>query len=136
MRYDLTEFEWSVIEPLLPMDRRGPKPRDNRRVLNGIFWVLRAGAPWRDMPSQSDLAKAMQEKIMQDRTVGPAAEQLIYLWYVSAFFLPIDHAAASRNWLYGSPEQYQKSLLYTVVRAHAPMTEGGPPGYWATAPRI
>src|SRR5262249_47660914 len=86
--------------------------------------------------SQRDLVKAVQEKIMQDRTVGPAAEQLIYLWYVSAFFLPIDHAAASRNWLYGSPEQYQKSLLYAVVRAHAPMTEGGPPGYWAKAPRI
>ena len=29
MRYDLTDFEWSVIEPLLPMDRRGPKPRNN-----------------------------------------------------------------------------------------------------------
>ena len=91
---------------------------------------------YRDIAPQTDLAKAIQEKIMQDTTVGPAAEQLIYLWYVSAFFLPIDHAAASRNWLYGSPEQYQKSLLWTVVRAHAPMTEGGPPGYWATAPRI
>jgi transposase len=49
MRYDLTDFEWSVIEPLLPTDRRGPKPRNNRRVLNGIFWVLRTGAPWRDL---------------------------------------------------------------------------------------
>jgi len=52
MRYDLTDFEWSVIEPLLPMDRRGPKPQKNRRVLNGIFWVLRAGAPWRDLPER------------------------------------------------------------------------------------
>jgi transposase len=52
MRYDLTDFEWSVIEPLLPMDRQGPKPKNNRRVLNGIFWVLRAGAPWRDMPER------------------------------------------------------------------------------------
>ena len=52
MRYDLTDFEWSVIEPLLPMDRRGPKPKDNRKVLNGIFWVLRAGAPWRDLPER------------------------------------------------------------------------------------
>ena len=52
MRYDLTDFEWSVIEPLLPMDRRGPKPQNNRRVLNGIFWVLRAGAPWRDLPER------------------------------------------------------------------------------------
>ena len=52
MRYDLADFEWSVIEPLLPMDRRGPKPKNNRQVLNGIFWVLRAGAPWRDMPER------------------------------------------------------------------------------------
>jgi len=52
MRYDLTDFEWSVIEPILPMDRRGPKPRNNRRVLNGIFWVLRTGAPWRDLPER------------------------------------------------------------------------------------
>src|SRR5713101_2629425 len=66
-------------------------------------------------PSQDDLIKAVQQKIMQDRTVGPAAEQLIYLWYVSAFFLPIDHAVASRNWLYGSPEQYEQSLLWSVT---------------------
>ena len=52
MRYDLTDFEWSVIEPLLPKDRRGVKPKNNRRILNGIFWVLRAGAPWRDLPER------------------------------------------------------------------------------------
>jgi transposase len=52
MRYDLTDFEWSVIEPLLPKNRRGVKPKNNRRVLNGIFWVLRAGAPWRDLPER------------------------------------------------------------------------------------
>ena len=52
MRYDLTDFEWSVIKPLLPKDRRGRKPRNNRRVLNGIFWVLRTGAPWRDLPER------------------------------------------------------------------------------------
>jgi hypothetical protein len=85
-------------------------------------------------PSPDDLDKAVQQKIMQDQTVGPAAEQLIYLWYVSAFFLPVDHAAASRNWLYGSPEQYEQSLLWSVVRGHAPMTRGGPTGYWAKAP--
>ena len=52
MRYDLTDFEWSVIEPLLPTGRPGPRPVNNRRVLNGIFWVLRAGAPWRDLPER------------------------------------------------------------------------------------
>ncbi len=86
--------------------------------------------------SQDDLIKAVQQKIMQDKTVGPAAEQLIYLWYVSAFFLPIDHAATSRSWIYGLPEQYEQSLLWSVVHAHAPMIRGGPTGHWARAPRL
>lgn len=48
-RYDLTDFEWRVIEPLLPNEPRGVPRVDDRRVLNGIFWVLRSGAPWRDL---------------------------------------------------------------------------------------
>ena len=52
MRYDLTDFEWSVIEPILPKGRRGQQPQNNRRVMNGIFWVLRTGAPWRDLPER------------------------------------------------------------------------------------
>ena len=51
-RYDLTDFEWRVIEPLLPNKPRGVPPVDDRRVLNGIFWVLRSGAPWRDLPER------------------------------------------------------------------------------------
>ena len=47
MRYDLTDCEWSVIKPLLPNKSRGVERVDDRRVLNGIFWVLRSGAPWR-----------------------------------------------------------------------------------------
>ena len=52
MRYDLTDMEWSIIEPVLPRGRPGPKRKDDRRVLNGIFWVLRTGAPWRDLPER------------------------------------------------------------------------------------
>jgi transposase len=52
MRYDLSDFEWSVIEPVLPKGRPGPKRKDDRRVMNGIFWVLRTGAPWRDLPER------------------------------------------------------------------------------------
>src|SRR3546814_566680 len=51
-RYDLTDFEWCVIEPLLPNKPRGVPRVDDRRVLNGIFWVLRSGAPWRDLPER------------------------------------------------------------------------------------
>lgn len=51
-RYDLTDFEWRVIEPLLPNKPRGVPRVDDRRTLNGIFWVLRSGAPWRDLPDR------------------------------------------------------------------------------------
>ena len=51
-RFDLTDFEWSVIEPLLPNKPRGVPRVDDRRVLNGIFWRLRTGAPWRDVPEK------------------------------------------------------------------------------------
>lgn len=48
-RYGLTEFEWRVIAPLLPNKPRGVPRVDDRRVLNGIFWVLRSGVPWRNL---------------------------------------------------------------------------------------
>jgi transposase len=48
-RYEITEFEWSVIAPLLPNKPRGVPRVDDRRVLNGIFWRLRTGSPWADM---------------------------------------------------------------------------------------
>ncbi len=51
-RYDLTDFEWNVIQPLLPNKPRGVPRVDDRRVLSGIFWVLRTGAPWRDLPER------------------------------------------------------------------------------------
>ncbi|MEW5963888.1 MAG: IS5 family transposase [Pseudomonadota bacterium] len=34
------------------MDRRGPKPRNNRRIINGMFYILRTGSPWRDLPGR------------------------------------------------------------------------------------
>ena len=49
-RFDLTDFEWSVIQPLLPNKPRGVARVDDRRVLNGIFWRSRTGAPWADIP--------------------------------------------------------------------------------------
>ncbi len=49
MRYELSDFERSVIKPMLPNKPRGIPRVDDRRVPNGIFWILRSGAPWRDL---------------------------------------------------------------------------------------
>lgn len=51
---ELTDEQWNRIEPLLPqypMTRAGGRRRiDNRSVLEGILWVLRSGARWKDLP--------------------------------------------------------------------------------------
>ncbi len=52
----LTDAQWAKVEPLLPKFKRsakgGRKPVDNRRVFEGILWVLRSGARWKDLPSE------------------------------------------------------------------------------------
>ncbi len=50
MRYELSDYEWTAIKPMLPNKPRGVRRVNDRRMLNGIFWVLRSGAPWRDLP--------------------------------------------------------------------------------------
>src|SRR5437867_8005890 len=54
---DLTEEQWNVISSILPVDRVRPDRRgrpwsDRRQVLNGILWILRTGAPWKDLPER------------------------------------------------------------------------------------
>jgi transposase len=47
MRYELNDYEWRVIKPMLPNKPRGVPRVDDRRVLIGIFWVLRSSVPVR-----------------------------------------------------------------------------------------
>lgn len=51
-RYELTEIEWRVIEPLLLNKPRGVPRVDDRRVLNGIFWILRSAWLWCHLPER------------------------------------------------------------------------------------
>jgi len=52
-RTDLSEKQWRQLEPHLPGDpHRGHADVDHRRVLNGILWRQKTGAPWRDVPAR------------------------------------------------------------------------------------
>jgi transposase len=53
-RYELTDEQWQAVEPILPRRTAttGRKPKEPRQMLNGIVWVLRSGAPWRDVPER------------------------------------------------------------------------------------
>ena len=51
-RHDISGQVWEILEPLLPggKGRTGRPAYDNRLFLNAVFWILRTGAPWRDLP--------------------------------------------------------------------------------------
>jgi transposase len=53
---ELTDAQWDKIEPLLPKPRKsrkgGPTPVPNRPCFEGILWVLRSGARWKDLPKE------------------------------------------------------------------------------------
>lgn len=51
-RHDLSDEAWERLERKLPGRRGmwGGIAQDNRRFINGVFWILRTGAPWRDLP--------------------------------------------------------------------------------------
>lgn len=51
-RHDITDKVWEILEPNLPGREGcwGGKGKDNRLFINAVFWILRTGAPWRDLP--------------------------------------------------------------------------------------
>jgi transposase len=51
-RHDIPDRVWKLLEPNL-LGRKGTwggNARDNRQFINAVFWILRTGAPWRDLP--------------------------------------------------------------------------------------
>ena len=54
-RHDLTDKQWEVLEPIILKiigKWGGSNAGDNRIFINGSFWIIRTGAPWRDLPPQ------------------------------------------------------------------------------------
>lgn len=54
-QYELTDQQWVRLEPLLPPPRTGRPGRPchpHRPLVEGIFWLARTGAPWRDLPER------------------------------------------------------------------------------------
>ena len=70
MRYELSDYEWTAIKPMLPNKPRGVPRVNDRRVLNGIFWVLRSGAPWRDLPENYGPPTTCYNRFVRWRRAG------------------------------------------------------------------
>lgn len=69
-RYELTDGEWSIIEPLLPNKPRGVPRVDDRQVLNGILWRFRTGSPWAEIPERYGPSTTCYNRFVRWRKAG------------------------------------------------------------------
>jgi len=90
-RHDISNEVWELLKPLLPgqAGQWGGIAEDNRRFINAVFWILRTGAPWRDLPpsygNRNSVAKRFRrwvkegiwEKVLEALTVEPDYEWLM-----------------------------------------------------------
>jgi transposase len=71
-RGDLTNDEWQRLEPLLPPQKptTGRPAADHRRIINGMLWIARTGAPWRDLPERYGAVGTVSSRFYRWRQAG------------------------------------------------------------------
>jgi transposase len=70
-RGDLTDEQWHRLEPLLPEKPHTGRPNeDHRQILNGILWIHRTGAPWRDLPRRYGPVGPVSSRFYRWRKAG------------------------------------------------------------------
>ena len=71
-RHDISDKVWALLEPHLPGQRSqwGGIAQDNRRFINAVFWVLRTGAPWRDLPPDYGKWGSVHQRFIRWRRKG------------------------------------------------------------------
>src|SRR5262249_5541626 len=101
-----TNTQWERLHPLLPPQKphTGRPAADHRRILNGILWILRTGAPWRDLPARYGAWQTIASRFSRWRKAG--------IWARLLAAVPQQAAAA---------EHLDWEIHYvegTIVRAH------------------
>jgi transposase len=117
-RGDLTDWQWQQLELLLPAQspKTGRPNKDHRTIINGILWVLRTGAPWRDLP----------ERYPPWRTVASR----FYRWRRDGLWDRLLMAVQQQSHIRGKVNWEVHYVDGTMVRAHqhAAGAIGGKPG--------
>lgn len=74
-RHELSDEQWALVEPRIPRStaRTGRPPSDRRLMLNGIFWILATGAPWRDLPERFGPWQTVYDHFARWRRTGVLA---------------------------------------------------------------
>jgi len=71
-RHEISDKDWALLEPYLPgrSGQWGGVARDNRGFLNAVFWILRTGSPWRNLPSDYGDWKNIHRRFCRWRDSG------------------------------------------------------------------
>jgi transposase len=105
-RKEFTNEQWERLQPLLPPQKphTGRPAVDHRRILNGILWIIRTGAPWRDLP----------ERYGPWRTVASR----FYRWRQAGLWERLFAAVQQQGDAAGQLDRALHFVDGTVVRAH------------------
>jgi transposase len=76
-RHNLTDDQWECIEHHIPKPKKtGRPPADRRQMVNAILWIVRTGAPWRDLPAEFGPWQTVYEYFNQWSSDGTLAKIL------------------------------------------------------------
>ena len=128
-RHALSDEQWAVVEPLLPKPKKrktgkGRWPKDKRLMLDGIFWILSTGAPWRDLPERFGPWQTVYDHFSKWRKAGVFAAILEALqiklddqglidwelWCVDGACVRASRAAAVKRRLFRRPGELSSPL--------------------------
>jgi transposase len=102
-RGDLSDDEWRLIEPLLPLGERGPVP-DLRGYFDAVMWRFRTGSPWRDVPARYGSWSTIYDRFR--------------MWATSGVFARVMDAMIAEAARRGQVDLSLVSVDSTVARAH------------------
>ena len=103
-RRELSDSEWELVEPFLPIGRYGPYPQRLREQFEGVIWKFRSGGQWREMPTEFGAWQTVCDCFAQWRGGG-----------VFAALMEAVIAGVARR---GQADMSLVSVDSTVARAH------------------
>jgi len=105
-RGDLTNSQWQCLAPLLPPQKPavGRPSNDYRTTVNGILWILRTGAPWRDLPEHYGAWESVSGRF--------------YSWHKSGLWEQILHSVQQQAEARGELNWDIHHVDGSVIRAH------------------
>lgn len=103
---ELPDKQWERLKALLPPQKpkTGRPAHDHRRIINGILWILRTGAPWRDLPEKYG--------------PWPTVYSRFYRWRKAGIWDGILSALQAKSEAQGAIDWEVNFVDSTIIRAH------------------